>query len=209
MTKIAPGVVLVSLLVASGLVTRRATAQETPSPNAGQPPTEADSLPFRRGQWGAEFSVDDGTFGIGVLRFRSAQTAWLLDGSVAAEWSEAEYPGDSSRTGRTFFVNVRSGPRWYRPLAASAAGYFGVGLTGSYAWMEREDTSWWEMWGAGVFGELGAAYFVTRHLSLGARVAVGAAYSVSRQAYSQLGEVSDHTWSLEVSRVRIVGALYF
>ena len=208
MTKAAPRVVLGSLLVvASLLATRRASGQETQSPNAGQSPTEADSLPFRRGQWGAVFAINDGTVGLGALWFRSARMAWLVDAGINAFWHESEssYFGDSDY--RDVFVRLRAGPRRYHSIAAGAAAYLGAGLSGGYGWSVGDDAHR-QTWQAGAYGELGGVYFVTRRLSLGAQVELSAAYYISHETRSQV-ESRDRVVSVGTGPIQIVGALYF
>jgi hypothetical protein len=209
MTKSARYLPLASLLLVASLVSSRPIAgQETqPAPNAA-PSTTVDSLPFRRGQWGAEFGIDDGTFGLGVLRFRSRRTAWQLNANASADWSKSDPPFDAySMT--SIFVNLRAGPRRYRPLAPAVAAYVGTGLSAGYLWSERTD-SWRRGWNAGVFGELGGVYFVTRRLSLGARVEASAGYLEHRQASVTFPAVHrDRHFSIGLSPVRIVGGLYF
>lgn len=210
MTKSAHHFTLASLaIVASVLPARRATGQEAQRPpNAVPPAAVADSLPFRAGQWGAQFAINDGTIGLGVLRFRSARKAWLLDASLGASWSDIESPFDDDIR-RSVFVRLRAGPRRYRPIATGSAAYLGMGLTGSYGWLASDDTRA-HTWDAGVFGELGAVYFVTRRLSLGAQVEVSGSFAESHQRYSSPpGAFRDRHVSINVRPVRIVGALYF
>jgi hypothetical protein len=211
MTKSAHHFTLASLaVVASVLLARRATGQEAQRPpNAAPPAAVADSLPFRAGQWGAEFAINDGTIGLGVLRFRSARKAWLLDASVGASWSDIESSFSAEHSARSVFARARAGPRRYRPIATGSAAYLGMGLTGSYGWATSDDTRA-HTWDAGVFGELGAVYFVTRRLSLGAQVEVSGSFSESHRRYSNPpGGFRDRRVSIGVRPVRIVGALYF
>jgi hypothetical protein len=208
MTTSAPYLPLASLLLVACLAsTRRVIGQESPpTPNVA-PSTAIDSLPFRRGQWGAEFGSDDGTVGLGVLRFRSTRTAWQLNASIRADWSKSSAPFDGSET--HVFVNLHAGPRKYRPLAPAVAAYVGAGLSGGYSLSNRSE-SWRRGWNAGVFGELGAAYFVTRRLSLGARVEASAGHSEFRQASTSFpGVQRDRHFGIGLSPVRIIGALYF
>lgn len=200
---------LASLLVAASILsTRRVTGQEVPGPPNAPPAAAADSLPFRAGQWGAEFAVNDGTVGLGVLRFRSPRKAWLIDASVGASWSDAESPFGGDQSGSSGLVRVRTGPRRYRPIATGSAAYLGMGLTGSYDWVSSGDYRS-QRWDAGAFGELGAVYFVTRRLSLGARVEAYGVFSTARQTSSSLPATRDRRVSIGVRQVRIVGALYF
>ena len=205
-----PARLLFALVVASTASAARGSGQDAQRPpNVEQPQAPTDSLPFRRGQWGAEFAVNDGTLGLGALRFRSPRTAWLLDASVGASWAETEglFAGDDSET--NVFVSLRAGLRSYRPLATGAAAYVGTGLIGSYAWA-ADGSSRRRMWQAGVFGHLGAVYFVTRRLSLGARGEAAASYSASRQTSPSVSNAyTDRRFSIALSPVRIIGALYF
>jgi hypothetical protein len=211
MTKPARHLVLASLLVAASLLlsTRRLTGQEAQAPPNAPPAAMADSLPFRAGQWGAEFAINDGTIGLGVLRFRSEQNAWLLDAAVSASWSDSEssFSGDDSEN--TVFVRLRTGPRRYRPITTGSAAYLGMGFTGSYGWIRGGDYRS-QMWDAGVFGELGAVYFVTRRLSLGAQIEGMGVFSATHRTYSDPPVAErDRRVSIGVRPVRIVGALYF
>lgn len=197
-------------IVASLLLAQQLSGQESQQPpNAVQPAPAADSLPFRTGQWGAEFAINDGTIGLGVLRFRSPRKAWLLDASVGAAWAESESPNLGEYRSSNVSVRLRAGPRRYRPIANGSAAYAGMGLTGSYAWATSGDNRA-RFWDAGVLGELGAVYFVTRRLSLGAQVEALAAYSQTRQtSVSQPGVARDRRVTIGTRPVRIVGALYF
>jgi hypothetical protein len=210
MTKSAYHLALASLVVLASLLAQPAASQETQRPpNAIQPAATDDSLPFRRGQWGAEFGIDDGTVGIGVLRFRSPRKAWLIDGAVSAAWSDAEssFSGDDSRT--SVFVRVRTGPRSYRVITAGSAGYLGMGLSAGYGWAATTGNRY-RSWDAGAFSELGAIYLVTRRLSLGAQIEIYGAFSWSHQRYADPPEATrDRRLSIGVRPPRIVGALYF
>jgi hypothetical protein len=206
MTKSRSNLTLAGLIALAGFAPSQVSAQDPGLPNAGEATVRRDSLPFRAGQWGAEFAVENGTLGLGVLRFRSPRRAWLLDGAVTAHWSDFKSSiGD--RTGTDVFVRVRVGPRKYRPVRTGIAGYVGMGLTGAYGW-HGGDADRTHAWDAGVFGELGAAYFVTPHLSLGGRVDAFARYGEFRLRAPQ-GAWREREVSLGARPVRIVGALYF
>lgn len=211
MTQSARHITLASLLVVANLVpARRLTCQETQgAPNTGQLTAVADSLPFRAGQWGAEFAINDGTVGLGVLRFRSQRKAWLVDAGIGASWSETESPFVGEQSGRSVFVRLRAGPRRYHPLAAGSAAYGGMGLSGAYAWAAYGDVRA-RSWEASAFGEIGAVYFVTRRLSLGAQIELTATFSSTRETSPSSPFVRrDRRVSIGTRPVRIVGALYF
>lgn len=200
-----------SLTVVASLISAcRASGQEADRPpNAPEPAIVRDSLPFRAGQWGAEFLINDGTAGVGVLYFRSPRRAWALDASFAASWYDEE-SSFGSETGQSVFVRVRAGPRRYRPIATGTAAYLGFGLTAGYSWTGADNDNEREAWDAGLFGELGGVYFVTRRLSLGAQGGLFATYAAFHQrSSSPFGASRDRSVNLQLRPVRIVGALYF
>jgi hypothetical protein len=198
----------VLLLAPAALAAQADTALASP----GASPAAADSLPFRAGQWGAEFGLDNGVFGLGALRFGSARSAWLLDASFSASWSEQEMSMSEDRETRSTFVGVRTGPRRYRPLGPDVASYAGAGVLGSYSWQDANgDDFRGRSWQAGLYAELGAAYFVTDRLSLGAQASAAAAYysSYSVSRFETTVERTERRLQLSTTRVRIVGGLYF
>jgi hypothetical protein len=88
--------------------------------------------------------------------------------------------------------------------------YLGFGLTAGYGWAGANDNDWRRTWDAGLFGELGGVYFVTRRLSLGAQGGLSATFVDSRQrSSSPFGSYRDRIVSLQLRPVRIVGGLYF
>jgi len=206
------------LVVASAIVSPRAGAQEAPSSSGGGgAAAAADSLPFRAGQWGADFAINDGAVGLGVLRFRSPRMAWALNASIDARWSSADYtrapdgfPEPDGDANALSFA-LRAGPRWYHPVVAGVATYLGTGVTGQIG-RTSQDVNGFESrgWDVGGFGEVGAAYFVTRRLSLGAQTGVYATYGRSTSRSDQpLYDRELKTTQVGITPVRILGALYF
>lgn len=107
-------------------------------------------------------------------------------------------------------MRLRAGPRRYRPIATGTAGYLGMGLMGAFGWAGNDAGSRARTWDAGLFGEMGAVYFVTRRLSLGAQVGLYGTFSRSYQRISSPPiEYRDRGVRLELRPVRILGGLYF
>ena len=192
---------LVALLAALPASTARAQGDSQP----------ADTLPFRAGQWGAEFQIADGIAGVGALRFRSPTSAWLLNLNLGAEWGEQETPAAADDDANSFNVALRAGPRRYRPIARETAAYVGGGVTASYLRSESEALDFNSRgWEAGLYMELGAAYFVTTRLSLGAQAGASATYGDLRSWYDgSPGESRTRRTRISTTPVRIQGALYF
>lgn len=215
MTTIRQRAALLSLTGFAGvLAASTAPGQDPAEPNAPPAAAVRDSLPFRAGQWGAEFMINDGTTGVGVLRFRSPRRAWMLDASFSGDWYEEKSSYREDEWGSSVFGRLRVGPRRYRPIAEQAATYVGFGLTGSYGLAARGEIDRRETWDAGVFGELGGVYFVTRRLSLGAQGSVYATWGDVRYRSASPPPFPPFvSWnrgaSIDVRPIRIVGALYF
>ena len=143
--------------------------------------TSPDSiLPFRRGQWAAQFRLSSDAIGLGALRFRSNSSAYLLDGRVFADrQSSGDATIGSERV--ELHVALRAGLRAYRPVVARVVRYHGAGLRTAYSRSHVEPTDYltWRALG-GLYAELGATYFVTPHLSLDAGTVAGVSLSRGR-----------------------------
>lgn len=129
----------------------------------------ASTVPFRSGQWGAEFAASNDFQSLGMMRFFSprralAFNAQLENASTSIDGSDAE------TSGTTYGLSV--GYRMYRSVTTGVVGHLTGGLrvnsnstkvtTGAGATTESSTR------GYGPFAEIGASYFITPHLSLGA-----------------------------------------
>ena len=160
------------------------------APVAAQSADSVPALPFRRGQWGAEIDVVSNFSNIGFLRFRSERSAWLLGLSFGGgrSRSELDVPDDTLDQTREYdnvSASISAGLRRYRPIAAKAAAYTTVGASvgGHNASVEYDNGETYgdsQSWHAGVFGQLGGSWFVTRNMSLGASYRTGLSYRWSR-----------------------------
>jgi hypothetical protein len=130
---------------------------------------DADVLPFRAGQWGAEFIASGGFNGAGVLRFLAPGRALVLEG--AASRSEIDYQRATDRT--LTGIQLRLGHRWYRPAHARVVQSLTIGVSGQRS-SERYDENLEvgelsaRATSGGAFAEVGAAWMVAPQLSLGA-----------------------------------------
>ena len=186
---------------------------------AGAQPSgeSSDSLPFRAGQWGAEFQVRDGT-GLSALRFRDVDRAWI--GTVSGELLRA----DADRFDqRRYLATVQLGHRWYRPSARRAiTPFWALGVGGSLFRDRREtqlgtgpsptavidDSSI----ALGAFGEVGAQWLVTPRLALGAAWQLGATrqrIDSERVSASPPIEPARTIYSVRAEPVALRATLYF
>ncbi len=99
-----------------------------PSPSGAQ---QVDSLPFRDGQWGAEFTAADFS-GVGALRFTSSRSAWLIDvqGRFTRQSGDSDSPSRSETVSDPDALQLRLGWRRYGTLAPRVVRHVGVGVLG-------------------------------------------------------------------------------
>jgi len=161
----------------------------------------------RAGTWGAELSYY-GFTGVSLLRFTSASTAWLLGADFAAGQTTQDYPdftGTSRETDALGFVRLSAGRRWYKgDPAVRLRPLVGGGLSGSYyTGSGSRDVL------GGAYGEVGASYFFTPHLSLGAAGELRYTWQERRQAVQDRPDYVSSMWSVSGSLVHMKAAVYF
>jgi opacity protein-like surface antigen len=163
----------------------------------------AQSLPFRAGQWGAEFQSGDLT-SAGVMRFMSPRTALVFDVGVLNLSTEQD-DGTETVENSTSLLALRLGFRNYMPVANRVSSFWSIGgevargsnteeVSGPFdGTVEEKQTSF------GVFGQLGADFHVTPN------IAVGIAYDLSIAKIS--GEVTQDPGGadIDLSGTRILG----
>ena len=178
----------------------------------------AQSLPFRSGQWGAEFQSGDLT-SAGVIRFFSPSSALVLDLGILDVTHDEEDVPSGGGTGTTVensitLYNLRLGFRNYMPVATRVTGFWTVGgqfvhgsqtqeIPGPFGGRSEDSET-----DIGVFGQLGADYHVTNNL------AVGVAYDlcflhVSGESKDPGGttDISGHRFTAGFTPVRV--SLFF
>jgi hypothetical protein len=183
---------------------------------------QPDSTTFRRGQWGTEFALGSSYQSLGVLRFATPARAWI--GYLGVSVNDTR--GDDQTNSEGFPVGtsssslrrgeVRVGHRWYRPLADHVAQHLTIGALASSTRqasgpnalpnLEQSES------GAGVFADVGALWFVTPRLSLGAAWTTEATFTREKARGGFLPEDATRSTSLtrlRFGQVRVQGALYF
>lgn len=168
----------------------------------------ADSMPHT-GTWGAEVFLGNAVSGASILRFRSPKVALLFGADFAYS-----HTGDGDGTlpagsGTATSVAARLGFRNYRGSSADRLRpLVGLGLRTSYS-----DTPTVSLWSAGGYGELGAMFFLTPHISLGGTGELQASYGKRTQTVIfQTGNresVKQNTTTVTASLMRVMLAVYF
>ncbi len=179
---------------------------------------QEDSLPFHRGQWGALINL--GGFigsGGGFLRFRNANHAWVLDGSVSLQRSHNQtdtsgtFLASSTQSGGS--VSLRLGSRSYHPVSRHVDRQFTFGITGQYGRANQYGSGGYgsehsSSVGAGVFAELGAEWLVTSHLALGAACSASLGFQWSH-VVSRPYDSRGNGISASAGGIQLRGAFYF
>ena len=159
-----------AIILALVTLPRSSTAQDV---TAG-PSSSDDSLAFRRGQWGAIVAIDQRVAALGVLRFRSPRTAWVLNANASGIAGETDLDmPDAEQDSKAAGFGARLGLRRYRPLERRVAAYSGAGVTGTASFLDVQPSAGDElsarMYGAGLYGELGVEYRAARYVAIGVR----------------------------------------
>ena len=173
-----------------------------------------DTSGFHAGQWGVQVGTGGSLVNVGVLRFTGARSAWMLLVDFSGEFLN----GTQSSLGTTtdakehsVNVGVGVGKRFYQDPRHKVRSFQSIGLAGSY--LDRRQTLsgsayTFTDWSAGLFGELGAGYWVTPNLSLGATGTLSAGYSHRKNGTSG-NTLDEHGWFLSGVHVFLVVGLYF
>jgi hypothetical protein len=165
----------------------------------------ASSVPFRGGQWGAEFSASNNFQSLGMMRFFSSRRALAFDAQLNN--ASTSIDGSDAETANTTY-GLSVGYRMYRPLTSGVVGHLTGGLRANSnstsitngAGVTTDNNTR----GYGPFGEIGASYLVTSHLSLGAAYGLQYLMTSSKQGAT---ESSGHTMGSTPLTVRV--SLYF
>lgn len=187
---------------------------------AAQEPS-AESAPFRRGQWAAQFGGGVSLVTLGVLRFSSPRSAWVLDARVSgghghSELTFADSTGDTTITSFTSNAGVtfRVGRRFLRTARRAVVTFFGFGVLGGFAHdAGGSGRSGGESngWNAGAFGELGGTYLVDDNFGVGVTADAAVTYNRSTSKTKDFPSLRRTTWSYSASapNIRFVATLYF
>jgi hypothetical protein len=139
-----------------------------------------DSVP-RTGEWAAELILGPSATGANLLRFTSPQFALVFgaDFDVTHRKSESTTTaGVFSQSGTFSSVAARLGVRSLRqPPTERLRPVVGFGVRGTYSGGPSD----FRAWQAGVYGELGAVYFIAPHVSLGGTGELRVSYGKQKQ----------------------------
>jgi hypothetical protein len=177
---------------------------------------------FHAGQWALQFGAG-GSFGlasIGILKFTSSRSAWMLRFDVDGEFLKGQTTdasGTSSNSKDHFvFFATGFGKRFYQAPRQKVRSFQSIGVIGSYSNQQTERSGsgfTFRRWAAGLLGELGAGYWVTPSLSLGGTANLSAGYSDRHEVngLNTTGQITTNEsgWFVSGVDVRLIIGLYF
>ena len=164
---------------------------------------------FHPGQWAAQFAVGGGFSGLGAMRFSTPTKAWTFMAIVNGTFSHVTSTGEE---GTFQNLSLRVGRRSFRPGTGRIRPFAELGGSGS---LGRNHLSGAGpattnlVYGAGVYGKLGATIFFAPELSLGAGWTAGV--NLFREDFHQSGSPTEHITSLDFAAggISLEGAFYF
>jgi hypothetical protein len=172
--------------------------------------TSPDSMPHK-GTWAAEAFVGTSS-GASILRFRSTNVALLFGADLSySHAGESEGSGYFLQSGTSWNVAARLGMRKYRGSRTDRLRpVVGGGLRTSYS----ENLSVVRAWSAGAYGELGAVYLLTHHISLGGTGELQASYGQQKRTTNSSptggpGTSKQNVATVGLSLMRVMLAVYF
>jgi hypothetical protein len=180
-----------------------------PTMLSAQRQTSADSVP-RAGEWAAEVVLGPSITGASVVRFTSPSSALLVgaDFNVSHYNFETNAINGEDRSYTTTGLNARLGLRHYRESSTERLRpLLGVGARGGYSKITDNADS--HTWNAGVYGELGAVYFVASHVSLGATGELFVVHQEQKQGGSSGFTATSKSTAFGGSLVRVLASVYF
>ena len=174
----------------------------------------AQESPFHGGQWAMQFGGNANLFSLGVLKFTTDHSAWLLDLSNAANVISAtntDNVGTTTSADRQYInLDARLGKRFYHTGHPKVVSFRTLALEGGLtdqafdlAGTHYRQTSTY----AGINGELGGAYMLTSGLSLGGTASLSAGY-LTFKANDAVTKQTGHGYYNSV-RVLVALGLYF
>lgn len=179
-----------------------------PTAALAQQSPPADSVPHA-GQWGAEAVVTPSTTGASLLRFRSPTFAWVVGADFLTSRSKSETSnplfGSADTKSSYTTVGARLGMRWYRgSQIMRLRPVVGAGALGTF-----HSISDAKSWRSGLYGELGAVYFVGSHVSLGGAGELQASYTRQTQESPDGSKTTATATSVSGSLARLLVSVYF
>ncbi len=174
----------------------------------------AQESPFHGGQWAMQFGGNSNLFSLGVLKFTSAHSAWLLDLSNAANVITAtgtDNVGTTTSANQQYInLDARLGKRFYQTRQTKVVSFQtlaleagltdqALDLTGTHY---RQTNTY-----AGINGELGGAYMLASGLSVGGTASFSAGY-LSFKGNDSFSKQTGHGYYNSI-RVLVALGLYF
>ncbi len=169
--------------------------------------------PFHRGQWGADFTTSYAFAGAGVVRFTSPTRAWVMDLSTNYRRDTNRYQDTTNSQSRSSIdgdLTLRLGRRSYRPIGDRVYRTLTLGVLGNFRHQANNAPGLYRSssYGTGIFGDIGAQWMVTPHLSLGAQWGGNLSWNAYRSKSGPNVQRAS-SFSASAGTLGLRGALYF
>jgi len=178
--------------------------------------TAPDSLLFRDGQWAMQFGGGSSLFSLGLLKFTSPKSAWLLDFDVSAVLVNGTFTsgvsGTSDANERDTNGFVRLGKRSFHkprgkvvPFHSFAAEWGYQNSTFDLGGGARQMVN---QWNAGLYFDVGGVYRLSPSFSVGGNASVSGGY-LDRIIDTPSGKFKGNGPYLQGVRVLFAVGIYF
>jgi hypothetical protein len=180
--------------------------------NTAHAQAASDSISPRPGSWAAEANYGDSD-GASLLYFSSSHAAWVLRanfnvGSETQDEPQLGFGGTTTTTSTTSTVggvSLQLGGRWWSgEPTARLRPFTGLGVIGQYSAASNSRTS-----AVGAYGELGATYFFSPHVSLGAAGELDLTSAHNRYGSDDSTLLKTSAWRFSGNLVRFMATVYF
>lgn len=177
--------------------------------------SSSDATPFHGGQWAMQFGGGSSLFSLGVLRFTSARSAWILDLATSATILDArstdKLGGTTTSADQQFLsLDARIGKRFYQAPRSRVVSFQTIAVESGLSDQMVDFTAGnvrRTIWNVGLNGELGGAYMLTSAVSLGGTAMLSAGY-LSLKEDNPAARNTGHGYYSGI-RVLIALGLYF
>jgi hypothetical protein len=174
-----------------------------------------DSASFHPGQWAMQFGGGSSLFNLGVLRFTSPKSAWLLDFDVTAVLVSGKFTdisGTSDADDKSATGLLRLGRRSYHRPRGKVVAFHSVAAEFGYQYRKLDlgggSRQVINQWSTGLYTDVGAAYRLTSSLSLGGNASVSGGY-VKRKIEQPLGTLKGNGFYFQGLQVLFAVGIYF
>lgn len=186
-----------------------------PGTLSAQEDTTPDSLLFRPGQWAMQFGGGSSLFSLGLLKFTSPKSAWLLDFEITAVLVNGTFAsggGTSDAKDRDTNGFIRLGRRSFHKPRGKVVPFHSVaaewGYQNSTTDLGNGNRQFVNQWNAGLYIDVGGVYRLTPSFSVGGNASLSGGY-LERSIETFSGNFKGNGPYIQGVRVLFAVGIYF